>query len=105
MAVPGGVTDRQRAVEDLVAARLPKGPLVVALGGGADSAVCAWASSPSTAIANLCHSSSRPGWRVTSSRRSVSTVAPSASSISPSAVPSSVAAVAKARIRTRIDGF
>jgi tRNA(Ile)-lysidine synthase len=49
MAVPGGLTDRQRAVEDLVAGRLPQGPLVVALGGGADSAVCAWAAARSGA--------------------------------------------------------
>jgi len=43
MARTGGLTADQHAVLDAVAARLPDGPLVVALSGGGDSAALAWA--------------------------------------------------------------
>jgi tRNA(Ile)-lysidine synthase len=43
MARTRGLTPLQRSVLERAAARLPQEPLVVALSGGADSAVCAWA--------------------------------------------------------------
>jgi tRNA(Ile)-lysidine synthase len=43
MAGTGRLTPEQRLVHDAVAARIPAGPLVVALSGGADSAALAWA--------------------------------------------------------------
>ncbi len=42
MAGTGGLTALQRSVLERVAPRLPSQSLVVALSGGADSAVCAW---------------------------------------------------------------
>lgn len=43
MAGTGGLTGPGRAVLEAVAAGFPDAPVLVALGGGADSAVCAWA--------------------------------------------------------------
>ncbi len=43
MVGAGGLTPAARRIRDRITARVPDGPLVVALSGGADSAVCAWA--------------------------------------------------------------
>lgn len=43
MAGTGGLSAPGRAVLEAVAEGLPDAPLLIALGGGADSAVCAWA--------------------------------------------------------------
>ncbi|HSR16270.1 MAG TPA: ATP-binding protein, partial [Gemmatimonadales bacterium] len=43
MAGAGGLSPAGRRVRDQIAAAFPDRPLVVALSGGADSAVCAWA--------------------------------------------------------------
>ena len=43
MAGTGGLTPGQEAVLGAAAGGFPDAPIVVALGGGADSAVCAWA--------------------------------------------------------------
>jgi len=45
MAGTGGLTTLQRSVLDRVEHHLPDAPVVVALSGGPDSAVCAWAAS------------------------------------------------------------
>jgi tRNA(Ile)-lysidine synthase len=43
MAGAGGLNPAARRIRDLITEGIPDGPLVVALSGGADSAVCAWA--------------------------------------------------------------
>ncbi len=45
MAGPGRLTELSSSVRRRIEACIPAGPLVVALSGGADSAVCAWAAS------------------------------------------------------------